>query len=123
MPYVEIIGPRADAANKQILVGTVTDGIAGAFGVSPSIVTVYFLSVDTDDYGHEGHLGFDRAGARVFVKVHAYRRSLNERRAVAAALTQPVAACFDTPVHNVAVYFLDRESNEVAHGGRMACDG
>ncbi len=122
MPYVEIIGPRTDAANRQILVSAVTDGIVASFGVSPSIVTVYFLSIDADDYGHEGRLGFDRGGARIFVKVHAYRRGLAEKRAVATAFSQQVADCFDTPVHNVGVYFIDRESNEVAHGGRMACD-
>lgn len=122
MPYVEILAPRAAESRKRVVAAAVTGGIVESFGVAPSTVTIYFQPVASDDYAHEGVLGYGMAGARVFVKVHAYRRSLDERRAVAASITQALATCFDTPGHNVAVYFLDRERDEVAHDGHMASD-
>ena len=122
MPYIEILAPRAAAAEKRQLTQAVTDGIVRSFGVAPSTVTIYFLVVDADDYAHAGDFGLPPAGARVFVKVHAYRRSADQRRAVAEAMTPALAACFDTPAHNVAIYFLDRERDEVAHDGHLASD-
>lgn len=122
MPYVEILAPRAAEPRKRQLAQAVTDGIVRGFGVAPSTVTIYFLAVDTDDYAHAGEFGLPPTGARVFVKLHAYRRHADERRAVAEAMTPALAACFDTPAHNVAIYFLDRERDEVAHDGHLASD-
>ncbi len=122
MPYVEILAPRAAPAAKRQLVQAVTDGIVRGFDVAPSTVTIYFVPVGTDDYAHAGEFGLPPAGARVFVKLHAYRRSADQRRAVAEAMTPAIAACFDTPAHNVAIYFIDRERDEVAHEGHLASD-
>jgi phenylpyruvate tautomerase PptA (4-oxalocrotonate tautomerase family) len=122
MPYLEILAPTASAARKQALVTAVTDGIVAAFGVSPATVTIYFLPIADADYGHEGRLGASDGGPRVFAKLHAYRRELPARRAAASVLTEAIAACFDMPSHNVAVYFMDRALDEVAHDGHMACD-
>jgi len=122
MPYVEILAPRASGPRKRELAGEMTRVIAGAFGVTASTVTIYFLPIDCDDYAHEGVLGDPEAGMRVFVKVHAYRRSLQERRAVAEAVTPAIAACFAVSTRDVAVYFMDRERDEVAHDGHMASD-
>ena len=122
MPYVEVLAPRAAAAEKRQLTQAVTDGIVRGFGVAPSTVTIYFVPVGTDDYAHAGAFGLPPAGARVFVKLHAYRRNADQRRAVAEAMTRALAACFDTPAHNVAIYFLDRERDEVAHEGHLASD-
>ncbi len=122
MPYVEILAPRADAARKRTLTDVVTRGIVDGFGVLPSTVTIYFQPIEGSDYAHEGALGRPASGARVFVKVHAYRRTPAERRTVAKAMTPALATCFDTTGHNVAVYFLDRERDEVAHDGHLASD-
>ena len=122
MPYIEILAPRAAAAEKRQLTQAVTDGIVRSFGVAPSTVTIYFVALGADDYAHAGDFGLPPAGARVFVKVHAYRRHADQRRAVAEAMTPALAACFDTPAHNVAIYFLDRERDEVAHEGHLASD-
>jgi len=122
MPYIEILAPRAAAAQKRQLTQGVTDSIVRGFGVTPSTVTIYFLALGTDDYAHAGDFGLPPAGARVFVKVHAYRRDPDQRRAVAEAMTLALAACFNTPAHNVAIYFLDRERDEVAHEGHLASD-
>jgi len=122
MPYVEILGPRANESRKREVAGVITRGIVDSFGVVPSTVTIYFQPIEAENYAHEGSLGHQGAGARIFVKVHAYRRTPAERRAVANAVTPAIAACFDTPGHNVAVYFLDRERDEVAHDGHLASD-
>ena len=122
MPYIEILAPRAAAAEKRQLTQAVTDGIVRGFGVTPSTVTIYFVPVGTDDYAHAGNFGLPPAGARVFVKVHAFRRDAARRRAAAEAMTPALAACFDTPAPNVAIYFRDRERDEVAHEGHLASD-
>jgi phenylpyruvate tautomerase PptA (4-oxalocrotonate tautomerase family) len=122
MPYVEILAPRAAAAEKRQLTQAVTDGIVRGFDVAPSTVTIYFVPVGSDDYAHAGEFGLPPSGARVFVKLHAYRRSADQRRAVAEAMTPAIAACFDTPAHNIAIYFIDRERDEVAHEGHLASD-
>jgi len=122
MPYIEILAPRVAAAEKRQLSQAVTDGIVRGFGVAPSTVTIYFVPVGADDYAHAGAFGLPPAGARVFVKLHAYRRNADQRRAVAEAMTPALAACFDTPAHNVAIYFIDRERDEVAHEGHLASD-
>ncbi|MDB5819773.1 MAG: hypothetical protein JWQ11_3413 [Rhizobacter sp.] len=122
MPYLEILAPTATSAAKRVLAKAATDAVVRGFNVMPSTVTLYFVPFATDDYAHEGVLGAPASNARVFVKVHAYRRSVEERRAVAAALTPALATCFDTTPQQVAVYFLDREQDEVAHEGHMASD-
>jgi len=122
MPYVEILAPRAAESNKRVVTTAVTDGIVASFGVDPSTVTIYFQPVEDGDYAHEGALGYGDAPARIFVKVHAYARSMEARRAVAQALTPALADCFGTTTANVAIYFLDRTRDEVAHDGHMASD-
>lgn len=122
MPYLEILAPAASPAAKRVFAKAATDAVVRGFGVKPSTVTLYFVPLAIDDYAHEGLLGAPASGSRVFVKVHAYRRSVDERRAVAAALTPALATCFDTTPQQVAVYFLDREQDEVAHEGHMASD-
>lgn len=124
MPYLEILAPRAPEPRKRAASRALTDGVVEAFEVEPATVTLYFLPVDLADYAHEGHLGHDGGGqgTRVFVKVHAYRRTPAQRRALAAAITPALATCFATASHNVAVYFLDRERDEVAHDGHLASD-
>lgn len=122
MPYIEILCPSAPAADKQRAATAVTDGIVRAFDVSPATVTVFFQTVASDDYAHEGRHGHDGRGMRIFVKVHAYRRSPEARRDAARHLTPALATCFRTPSADVAIYFLDRERDEVAHDGHLASD-
>ncbi|MBT2334825.1 hypothetical protein J7E49_13035 [Variovorax paradoxus] len=124
MPYLEILAPGAPETRKRTASRALTDGVVASFGVEPSTVTLYFMPVAPHDYAHEGQLGHVGAGEgpRVFVKVHAYRRTRDQRRALAAAITPALAACFGTASHNVAIYFLDRERDEVAHDGHLASD-
>lgn len=122
MPYLEILGPRIGEDEKRAAVRAVTEAIVSAFSVSPSTVTLYFLAVDPEDYGHAGMLRPGANGPRVFAKLHAYRRGITERRAAATGVTHALADCFATSPDHIAVYFIDRTADEVAHGGRMACD-
>ena len=124
MPYLEILAPSAPDTRKRAASRALTDGVVTSFGVEPSTVTLYFMPIAPQDYAHEGQLGHDGGGegTRVFVKVHAYRRTPAQRRALAAAITPALATCFATGSHNVAVYFLDREQDEVAHDGHLASD-
>ena len=41
---------------------------------------------------------------------------------LAVALTGPLAAAYDMPPESIALYFLDRAPDEVAHGGRLSAD-
>lgn len=122
MPYIEILAPSASDAHKRVAVKAITKSIRDGFSVELSTVTIYFAPIAAGDYAHAGSLGVPGTAPRVFVKVHAYRRSLAERRAVAVAMTPAIAECFGTAIGNVAIYFIDREREEVAHGGHMVCD-
>lgn len=122
MPYVEILGPRTASPARQAVVSEVTSGIVRGFGVTPSTVTIYFQTVEREDYAHEGALADKARPGRVFVKVHSFRRTADQRRAVAEAITPAISSYFDTAPDDVAVYFLDRDRDEVAHGGELASD-
>ena len=122
MPYFEILGPRTASDRKRELSTRLTADIVAAFGVQPGTVTVFFQSVAADDYAHAGLFGLPPADARVLVKLHAFRRSPDCRRDLAERITAAIAACFDTRADNVAIYFFDRERDEVAHAGHLAGD-
>jgi phenylpyruvate tautomerase PptA (4-oxalocrotonate tautomerase family) len=122
MPYIEILAPPVSLDGKALLVKSVTDGLMTAFGVAAETITLYFLPVAPDDYAHAGAIGTQNLGQRILLKVHAFRRSAAERRAAAAALTEGVCAAYGVPGRDVAVYFLDRHKDEVAHDSKLASD-
>jgi phenylpyruvate tautomerase PptA (4-oxalocrotonate tautomerase family) len=122
MPFVEILAPATSASVKQSAIHGITQGIMSAFAVGADTVTVFFVSVAPGDYAHAGSLGANGRGQRVLVKLHAFRRTLQQRRAAAEAVTAAVATAYAMPAEDIAVYFFDRGPDEVAHAGRMACD-
>lgn len=122
MPYVEVLAPPAPPDRKACLAKSVTDGLMAAFGVGAQTITLYFLPIAAGDYAHAGEMGTQGAGQRILLKVHAFRRSEAERRAAAVALTLGTCAAYDVPGADVAVYFLDRERDEVAHDSKLASD-
>lgn len=122
MPYVEVLAPPAPPAGKAALAKSVTDGLMSAFGVGAQTITLYFLPIVASDYAHAGEMGAQGTGQRILLKVHAFRRSEAERRAAALALTEGVCLAYGVPGADVAVYFLDREKDEVAHDSRLASD-
>jgi len=122
MPYVEVLAPPAPPDRKAVLATSITDGLMSAFGVGAQTITLYFLPVTPDDYAHAGEMGAQGTSQRILLKVHAFRRSEAERRAAAIALTRGVCAAYGVPGADVAVYFLDRERDEVAHDSQLASD-
>lgn len=122
MPYVEILAPPLPAERRQQVANAVTEGICCAFAVGPETVTLYFLDIAPGAYAHAGLMGGLAEEQRIFVKVHAYRRGIAARRDAAAALTTPLAALYGITPKALAVYFLDRATDEVAHAGLLAAD-
>ena len=122
MPYVEILAPSLPAERRQQVAIAVTEGVCQAFSVGPETVTLYFLDIAPSAYAHAGVMDASPEEQRIFVKVHAYRRGIAERRHAAAALTAPLAALYGITPKALAVYFLDRATDEVAHAGLLAAD-
>lgn len=122
MPYVEILAPPLQSDAKAQLARAVTDGLTSAFDVGPQTVTLFFLPIAAGDYAHAGELGAQGVRQRILLKVHAYRRSIDARRAAAVALTRATSTAFGAEGSDIAVYFFDREKDEVAHDSRLASD-
>jgi phenylpyruvate tautomerase PptA (4-oxalocrotonate tautomerase family) len=122
MPYIEVLAPPVSPAGKAALARSVTDGLISAFGVGAETITLYFLPIAPGDYAHAGEMGSAQTSQRILLKVHAFRRSEAQRRTAAAVLTQGVCSAYGVPGADVAVYFLDREKDEVAHDSKLASD-
>lgn len=122
MPYVEILAPPLPAERRQQVASAVTEGVCRAFAVGPETVTLYFLDIAPGAYAHAGVMGGPPEEQRIFVKVHAYRRGIAARRDAAAAVTAPLATLYGTTPKALAVYFLDRATDEVAHAGLLSID-
>jgi phenylpyruvate tautomerase PptA (4-oxalocrotonate tautomerase family) len=123
MPYVEVLSSvDAPPEARQAFVATITEAITADFNVSPSAVTVFFLPVAPLYYGYRGELGHQAGPPRVFIKLHAYRRTAQPRRAVAMPISEAAARCFGTTLAEVSIYFLEREFDEVTHDGVLVSD-
>jgi phenylpyruvate tautomerase PptA (4-oxalocrotonate tautomerase family) len=122
MPYVEILSPPAPSDVKAHLARAITDGLTSAFDVGPQTVTLFFLPIISSDYAHAGEPGAQGGRQRILLKVHAFRRGTSARRAAATALTKAVCAAYGAEGADIAVYFFDREKDEVAHDSRLASD-
>jgi phenylpyruvate tautomerase PptA (4-oxalocrotonate tautomerase family) len=124
MPYVEVIAPaNVTVESKQAFVTAVTRAITDAFRVPATAVTMFFWPLAASDYAFRGELGCRDPEPRVFIKIHVYRRNAAPRRAVANPISEAACACFRTPLENVAIYFMEREFDEVVHEGRLVSDG
>jgi phenylpyruvate tautomerase PptA (4-oxalocrotonate tautomerase family) len=122
MPYVEILAPPVPSNAKAQLARAITDGLTSAFDVSPRMVTLFFLPIAASDYAHAGELGTQGGRQRILLKVHAFRRSTSARRVAAAALTKATCMACNADGADIAVYFFDREKDEVAHDSRLTSD-
>lgn len=123
MPYLEVIAPPSDVARRDAFVRASTAALMTLFGVSAQTVTVYFVPIPVDGYGHAGEtIRYDGPDVRVLIKVHAYRREIDTRRLAAAALTDAFSTACGVRRERIAVYFFDRAPDEVAHAGRLSSD-
>lgn len=121
MPFIEITGAAHGEAQRRRLGARLTESLADAFGISPGIITIYFTPVAARDYAHAGVLA-PPGEIRSFLKVHAFRRDVALKRRAAQVMTAAVVEATQSDPKNVAIYFFDREPEEVAHGGVLACD-
>ena len=119
MPFIEILGFERDVSRRRKAAEDLTRGLAEAYGISPEIISTYFITLDGTDYAHAGDLDPGADDERVFVKLHAYARDEDLRAAAAAALTKAIAEAYAIRPKNVAVYFLERASSEVSHEGKL----
>jgi phenylpyruvate tautomerase PptA (4-oxalocrotonate tautomerase family) len=122
MPYIEVLAPPLPLDRKAVLAKAMTRGLQSAFGVDAQTITLYFLPIAPGDYAHAGEIGTPDTAQRILLKVHAFRRSEVERRAAAVVLTAGICRAYGVPGSDVAVYFLDRQKDEVAHDARLASD-
>ncbi len=121
MPFLDITVFDHSRGQREQLSCGVTDALTQAWSISPEIVTLYFQLLRDDECAHAGAL-VPAAAARVFVKVHAFPRSTELKRAAAAGMTRAIAHALQLPPKAVAIYFLDRERHDVSHAGVLAID-
>ena len=121
MPFIEITGEdRSDSVRTQ-LCAKLTQSLAQAFDISPEIVTIYFHPIAARDYGHAGEFA-PPVAIRNFLKVHAFPRELARKRRAARSMTEAFVEATGIEPKNVVIYFFDRDPQDVAHGGNLACD-
>lgn len=122
MPFLEVAIFDQHKSERPVLAQRLTDAVAEAFGIEPDIISIYFTALTDQDYAHAGVHAPGTSDQRILVKLHAFRRDVAKRRAVASAMTNAIASTLGTRPENIAVYFLDRDPDEVAHAGALASD-
>lgn len=120
MPFLEIFDFEATPDERRKATKLMTESLCEAYGIAPDIISAYFFSIDENSYAHCGIYGYQSDIKRIFVKVHAFRRSVEHRRKAARMLTDAFAASYGVPEKSVAIYFLDRDPDEVSHAGMLA---
>ncbi len=121
MPFLDITVFEHTAEQRRELSARATEALTEAWQISPDIVTLYYQVLRDSDCAHAGAL-VPANQARVFVKVHAFPRAVALKRDAAAAMTRAFAEVLQLPPKAIAIYFLDRERHDVAHGGVLATD-
>ncbi|MFG1265055.1 hypothetical protein [Xanthobacter aminoxidans] len=119
MPFLEINDFSKDLSVRSRVVAKATAAVCDVYAVSEEIVSVYFIGFDQNSYGHAGKFPADADKMRIFIKLHAYPRGWDLRKELAQRLTTEVSALYGVPASKVAIYFFDRNPNEVSHGGAL----
>jgi len=121
MPFIELTGIKADtAALAQIATG-VTEAVVDTLSVPAETVTIYFTPFDAAHYAHGGSISAP-ARRRIFVKLNILARSIGVRRRAAAAVCAAIAMPINHDKRNIAIYFIERSTEEVSHAGILECD-
>ena len=121
MPFLELTLFEHTRAQRSGLSQGLTNAVVQAWAIGADIVTLYFQVLGDDECAHAGALVPAR-DMRVFIKVHAFPRTLLQKREAARAMTQVVAEVLQLPPKSVAIYFLDRPHQDVSHAGVLAVD-
>lgn len=122
MPFIEVVGPPLDLHPRQVAARGLTEALVGAYGISPDIVTVYFLDVAPGHYAHAGEVGIATGGQRAFIKVFAFPRPVEKRREAARTLSAAATAATGWAGKDVIVYFFDVAPDAAAHAGVLQSD-
>lgn len=122
MPFLEVFHFDLSPTQRSRVAQGVTAGLATAFEISPDIISTYFINFPADAYAHAGVLPASRDNQRIFIKIHAFQRPVSRRRAASVAITAAVSAAAGTAPANIAIYFMPRDGDEVAHAGRLFSD-
>jgi phenylpyruvate tautomerase PptA (4-oxalocrotonate tautomerase family) len=122
MPPLEVFAFDRELARREAMSTALTDALAGAYAIAADIITIYYFPISKDVYAHASRLAPEKVDQRLFIKLHAFRPDLPQRRAAAHAVTEAVVRTTGADPENVILYFLDREKNEVAHAGVLASD-
>lgn len=119
MPFIEVFDFDATPAQREKATRALTDGLCEAYGISPSIVSAYFFDVGGNGYGHGGEFGPKAETRRIFIKIHAFGRSPDQRGRAADRMTRAAMRAYGVPAKHVVIYFLDRHPSQVSHGGLL----
>ncbi|MEC5293114.1 MULTISPECIES: tautomerase family protein [unclassified Aurantimonas] len=120
MPFLEVYDFDENPNCRKAATERMTAALSEAYGIAPDIISIYFISIPTNNYGHCGQLPASIANQRIFVKVNAFRRDDNMRRNAAKLLSNSVEEAYGVPGSSVAVYFFDRDPGQVSHAGLLA---
>jgi len=122
MPFIEIQAPPVDREARAALARGATEALVASYAVDPGIVTTYFIDIDPVNYAHGGELGGPSEAQRVFVKVYAFSRPIERRRAAARSITDAICGVTGWAGKNVIVYFLEVTPAAAAHAGLLQSD-
>jgi len=122
VPFVEVHDFDAPPEQRGRATQSITHALSTAFAIPDTITSIYFCDHGGEKYGHAGVFPASAEDRRVFVKVHAFRRDVAKRRDAAIRITDGLSTAYALPGERIAVYFLDRAPDEVAHGGKLASD-
>ncbi|GGE41327.1 hypothetical protein GCM10007276_18400 [Agaricicola taiwanensis] len=122
MPFFEVFDFGATPQQRAAATRLMTKALCEAYDIKPDIISAYFLDIGPNSYGHEAIFGESAAEKRLFVKLHAFRRPDQMRRTAARSLTDALAKAYGAPSKSIAVYFFDRDPDQVSHDGILASD-
>jgi phenylpyruvate tautomerase PptA (4-oxalocrotonate tautomerase family) len=121
MPFLDITVFEHTREERAALSQRLTEALTSAWGIPADIVTLYYQVLRDGDCAHAGALVPARE-ARVFIKVHAFPRPVALKREAAQAMCRACAELLRLPAKAIAIYFLEREHQDVSHAGVLALD-
>jgi phenylpyruvate tautomerase PptA (4-oxalocrotonate tautomerase family) len=122
MPFIEVFDFSAIDEQRRQAADAITGGLQQAFAINAQIITTYFLEITPRDYAYGGVLMPGPLVERIFIKIHALRRPAEQKRKAASLVSPGVAAAYGINPSDIAIYFFDREADEIAHGGQLEID-
>ena len=117
MPFLEVFDFEASPDTRRKATKAATKALCDSYDIAPEIISFYFFDIGKDSYAHNGNYGYGLEIKRIFVKLHAYRRTVELRRKAACLLTDAFAKAYEVPEKHIVIYFFDREPDEVSHSG------